>query len=119
MAALAARHFWLAGWGGDTVAPGAITITDVTASKISRVAGKDALDVSFTADEAFVEYQLRRVTAESDPIGSGTLVEQATVSARTAHSATITDDELLAAAGTEGTNVLKVFVKDAAGNWSA
>lgn len=31
----------------------------------------------------------------------------------------ITDDELVAAAAVEGSNILKVFVQDAAGNWSA
>jgi len=36
----------------------------------------------------------------------------------TQFTATLTDDELVAAGAVEGNNVLKVFVKDAAGNWS-
>jgi hypothetical protein len=36
----------------------------------------------------------------------------------TSYTTTITDDELIAAAAIEGNNLLKVFVKDAAGNWS-
>lgn len=36
----------------------------------------------------------------------------------TSFTTTITDDELVAGGGVEGNNLLKVFVKDAAGNWS-
>ena len=103
---------------GDTTAPGNINVTGVTATKMSRVTGKDAIDATFTADEAFVEYMIRKVSAAGDTRLMGTLVEQATVASRTSHTTTITDDELVAATGAEGTNLLKVFVKDAAGNWS-
>lgn len=102
----------------DTTAPGDITITDITASRISRVVGKDATNVTFTANEPFVEYMIRRVANTTDDRTMGTLVEQAVVSSRSSHTVTITDDELVAAAGTEGNNTLKVFVKDSSGNWS-
>lgn len=65
--------------GSDTTPPGNINVTSVTASKISRVVGKDSANVTFSADEAFVEYQIRKVSSASDGIGAGTLVEQATI----------------------------------------
>jgi hypothetical protein len=103
---------------GDTTPPGAINVTVQTVSKISQVAGKDSTDITFTANENFVEYQIRRVSSGADNVAMGTLVEGTTVTARGEHTVTITDDELIAASGSEGSNLLKVFVKDAAGNWS-
>lgn len=101
----------------DTTPP-VPTVGTITATKISRVAGKDSTDVSWDTDEAFVEYEIRRVANASDGRGAGNQVETATVSSRTSHTVTITDDELVAASASEGSNLLKVFVKDAAGNWS-
>lgn len=106
--------------GNDTVPP-TPNITAVTASTISRVTGFDTTDITFEANEAFVEYQLRIVPNGSSDRTAGTLVEQATVTSRTTHSTTVTDDELVAAIGAsvDGSYVIKAFVKDAAGNWSA
>jgi hypothetical protein len=72
--------WWLGGtWGtGDTTPPGSINVTSVTVTKISRVAGKDVFDVTFTADEAFTEYQIRRVSDAADTVSMGTLIEQGT-----------------------------------------
>lgn len=106
------------GGSSDSTPPGAINITGITTSKISRVVGKDSLDFTVSADEAFVEYQIRRVSSSADPITAGSLLEQATIPSTTSYSMNITDDELIAAAGVEGSNTLKVFVRDAAGNWS-
>jgi len=103
---------------GDTSPPGNINITTITATKISRVVGKDATDVTFSADEAFVEYEIRIVPLSTSTRSEGTQVETATVTSRTSHTITLTDDELVAAAAAEGSNLCKVFVKDAAGNWS-
>ena len=104
---------------GDTTAPGTINVTGVSVTKISRVAGKDVVNATVTADEAFVEYMVRKVSSGSDTRTMGTLVEQATIASTTSFAFSITDDELIAGAGAEGSNLLKVFVKDAAGNWSA
>lgn len=101
----------------DSTAPiPTVTVVDVT--KISRVVGKDVVNVTFTADEAFVEYEIRRVSSGSDSQAAGNQVETASVSSRTSHSIAITDDELIAASAIEGSNTLKIFVKDVAGNWS-
>lgn len=108
------RNMWVV---SDTTSP-IINVDTITVSKISRVPGMDSVDVTFTADEAFVEYEVRRVADGSSSRASGSQVETATVTSRTSHTITMTDDEVIAASAVEGTNVFKVFVKDAAGNWS-
>ena len=65
--------------GGDVTAPGNINVTNITASKVSRVVGKDLTDITFSADEAFVEYMIRKVALATDPFTSGTLIEQAVI----------------------------------------
>ena len=69
--------------GADTTPPGNINVTNVTLTKVSRVAGKDATDVTFTANEAFVEYMIRKVSSGADTRTMGTLIEQATISGGT------------------------------------
>ena len=66
--------------GSDTTPPGSINVTNVTLTRISRVVGKDATQITFTADEAFVEYMIRKVASASDTRLQGTLVEQALTS---------------------------------------
>ncbi len=102
----------------DTTAPAA-TVTVVDATRISRISGKDVTNVTFTTDEDFVEYEVRIVASSGDGRGTGTQVETATVSARSSHTIAITDDEFVAASASEGTNIVKIFVKDQSGNWSA
>jgi hypothetical protein len=60
----------------DTTPPGNINVTSVTVTKISRIAGKDVFNVTFTADEPFVEYQIRKVSSTTDTRLMGTLIEQ-------------------------------------------
>lgn len=112
-----AKHYTVT---ADTTPP-VPDITVTTATRMSRQVGKDSSDITFTSDEAFVEYQIRKVTNASDNIAQGALVETATVSSRSSHTVTITDDEIVAADGgsaIDGAKMLKVFVRDAAGNWS-
>jgi hypothetical protein len=58
----------------DITPPGNIQIVSVTATKISRVAGKDTTQFTITANEPFVQFQIRRVTNANDPINAGTQV---------------------------------------------
>lgn len=104
--------------GTDVTAP-VSTVTSVDVTKISRIAGKDAATVAFTTDEDFTEYEARVVSSGGAGRGTGTQIETATVTARSSHTITITDDEFVAASASEGTNIVKLFVKDAAGNWSS
>ena len=94
-----------------------------TKTRISRVAGQDSFTVDWQADEDFAHYQLRVV-----PSAGSTYVEGAQLeldenpasggTATTTYTATVTDDEMVAASATEGANLIKIFVQDLAGNWS-
>lgn len=103
---------------GSDLTPPTPIVTLQSATKISRVVGKDSIDVTFTTDEEYVEYMVRIVSSPDDVYLAGSLVEAAVVAARTSDTIQITDDELIAAAAIEGSNTLKIFVKDVAGNWS-
>ena len=108
--------------GGDTTAP-VVTIHSITAGKISRIAGKDSTDIGWSADEDFTSYQIRLVPTSESTVTQGTLIEQdqnpaAGGVAGTIYTSTVTDDELVTGAGIEGNNIVKIFVRDAAGNWS-
>jgi hypothetical protein len=109
--------FWFAS-STDTTAPTA-NLGTPTRTKISRVVGRDLTTFDITSDEAFVEYQLRVVPLSSSARNEGTLLEGSTISSTSSFSVDISDDELIAAGGLEGNNVIKAFVKDAAGNWSS
>lgn len=103
---------------GEDVSAPTPTVTSVDVTKISRIAGKDVATVDFTTNENFVEYEVRIVANGSAGRGTGTQIETSTVTARSSHEITITDDEFVAASASEGSNVVKIFVKDVAGNWS-
>lgn len=98
-------------------------IISVTATKISRVPGKDALEINWQADEAFQAYQIRVVPDASSPVTAGTLVEEdqnplSGGDASTVYTATVTDDEVVNADPAEGSKIIKIFTQDLAGNWS-
>jgi hypothetical protein len=112
------QGFWLAGWGTADTTPPVTTLGTPTRTTISRVPPYDFSDVTITTDEAFVEYELRRVPAEASTRTEGGLIETGVVAATTSLTATITDDELIAAGGAEGANLVKGWTRDAAGNWS-
>jgi hypothetical protein len=94
-------------------------VTVLSVSRISAVASKDSTQVTFTYPEDFVEYQIRRVASASDNRYAGTQILRSTVTARDEHTVTITEDDLVAGSGVEGNNLLKIFVCDSFGNWSA
>lgn len=115
---------YLAGYGeADFVAPIG-TIVTVSRTRISAVATKDSLDVTFTSDENFTHYQIRYVPSSGTPVSGGVLVEQDQIPpsgglAMTSYTTTITEPELITAVGGEGSYILKLFLQDASGNWSA
>jgi hypothetical protein len=104
--------------GADTTAP--VPSVSPSKTRISRVTGFDTTVLTITADEPVIEYQIRRVSAGAQAITDGQLIEQNTMTATTSFSPDVTDDELVAAIGsaTDGNYLIKVFVKDVAGNWS-
>jgi peroxiredoxin len=107
----------------DWVSPTPNITAGPTKTRISRVAGQDSFTVDWQSDEGFSHYQIRVVSSGSDTYVQGTLLEMdenpaSGGNASTTYTATITDDELVAASAVEGANILKVFVQDNAGNWS-
>jgi hypothetical protein len=103
----------------DTTAPTPNITVGPSTLKISRVSGKDVTTFSFQSDEPYQAYELRVVPSTSSPHTAGTLIESGGAGgASTNRDVDVTDDELVAASGTEGDNVVKVFVQDNAGNWS-
>lgn len=104
----------------DTTSP-VVTVVSVSKTKISRISPQDFTDVQFSADENFVEYQIRVVPANDSLVTAGTLIESGLMSGNsgTQYTKTITDDELVAASSPDGSKIIKIFVKDAAGNWSS
>lgn len=107
--------------GPDVIAPGVNATPSRT--RISRVNGAsvDAVSVDVTSDEPVLEYQVRIVSSEVATVAQGTLVEGAVLSnglGVTRFHVVLTDDELVAAGASEGSNVVKIFVRDPGGNWS-
>lgn len=103
----------------DTTAP-TIEVSNLTATKISRVSGKDITYVSFTVNEDCQAWKAKLVSSSGATHTQGTLVDDGTdIPADTLFVFDITDDELVEAGGAEGSNTIKVFVQDDAGNWSA
>lgn len=111
-------------WVPDTTPPTPNITSGPTLSRISSQTGKDSLQFTWESTEDFTNYKVKVVPSSGSPESAGTLVEadEAPTSggtANTEYEAKITDDEIIAADPGEGTKILKIFVKDVAGNWSA
>lgn len=104
----------------DVTAPTADVTAGPTPSKISGVSGFDDADITFTVSEACQAWELRKVAASGDARGSGVLVKSGGAVA-SSQDVTVTYADLVAAgvAGADGALILKVFVRDLVGNWSA
>ena len=102
----------------DTEAP-TIEVSNLSATKISRVSGRDITYVSFTVNEDCQAWKAKLVTSSGAVHTDGTLVDSGSdIPADTLFVFDITDDELVDAGGADGSNTIKVFVQDDAGNWS-
>jgi hypothetical protein len=111
----------------DTASP-AVTITGPDVSKVSEQATKDTATFSFEVDTAFVEYKVKVVATSGAAHDSGTLIpttagsthmsDTGSFPATTAIECTIKGTDLKTASAADGSKVVKVFAKDAAGNWS-
>ena len=96
------------------------TLAPWSSSRMSDEAGWDQVTSTITADQTFVEYELRAVAAESTARLSGTLVEAGGPFAATdTQAVTLTYAELAALAQGEMTYRIKAFVKNADGTWSS
>lgn len=113
----------------DTTRP-VVTISGPDVSKISKVAGKDTCAFSFQADTAFVEYKVKVVSSTGAAHDTGTQLPTTAGStnmsgnagnyaATTPINCTIKGADLQTANTGDGQKIIKVFIKDSAGNWSA
>ena len=112
----------------DTTRP-VVTITGPDVTKISKQPGKKTASFSFVADVVFVEYKVKVVATSGAAENTGTAIPTTAGStnmsgsagdypANTAINCTIEGADLESASAGDGTKIVKVFVKDEAGNWS-
>lgn len=112
----------------DTAVP-AVTITGPDKSKISKVVGFNAAVISFLSDVAFEEYKVCVVPATNSLQSAGVVIPTTGGSENTSGTAggyaadtnisvTINGTDLETASAGDGTKIIKVFVKNAAGTWS-
>lgn len=103
----------------DTTEPTLNITIGPSTNRISRIAPKDVATFSFQISEDYQAYEIRVVPGPSSPHTAGTLLEAGGSGAGGVDiNADVTDDELVAALGVEGDNIIKVFGQDLAGNWS-
>lgn len=113
----------------DTSIP-TVTVTNPSVVKISKVAGKDSSSFTFTVNEAFVEYKVKLVGTTGATHTTGTQIGTASGSVNVSGTGTYTSSTVTtvtiraadletATANMNGQNIIKVFVKDTSGLWSA
>lgn len=105
-----------------------VTITGPDVSKISKQVGKDIASFSFSADTAFVEYKVKVVASSGADQATGTQIpttngstnmgETGSWASGVVINSSIDGADLEAASAGDGSKIIKVFVKDSAGNWS-
>ncbi len=112
----------------DTTAPVVTISTAPDVSRISKVAGKREVTFIWESDTQFDEYKIKVVSASSDLHTDGTTIsetystnmsgEALNYAATTGITSVIDGRDLETASAGDGEKVVKVFVKDDAGNWS-
>ena len=108
-----------------------VTIVGPDVSIISEIDGKNTSKFNFTADVTFDEYKVGVVPSNNSTVSDVTVIGTAGGSINTSGSAgnypaktnievTINGTDFkTAAGGADGTYIIKVFVKNQAGTWSA
>lgn len=108
-----------------------VTITGPDLSVISEITGKNASKFNFTTDQVFDEYKVGVVPAATSTQGDCTIIGTTGGSTNTSgndgdypastniETTIIGTDFKTAAGGADGTYIVKVFVKNKAGTWSA
>jgi hypothetical protein len=113
----------------DTSAPVPNITIDVDQPRISKVSGKRESRFSWQADVPFEEYKVKVVPATNSLHTAGTQIPSTNGSSNVSGSAggypattniqTMVDGrDLETASAGDGSKIVKVFVRDAAGNWS-
>lgn len=112
----------------DTTIPTVIIISSIAPNKISKIPTKNMAEFSFQADEDFTDFKVMVVENESSTHLTGTKIgisngssnmgEVGTYLASTPIVCKINGTDLELASPGDGDKMIKVFVKDNAGNWS-
>lgn len=106
-----------------------VTVTNSDVSKISKIAGKNIASFSFTVNEDFNQYKVKVVSSTgashdtgmtiSTIGGSTNMSGTGTFLANTPIDCQITGLDLENASSGDGSKIIKTFVMDNSGNWSA
>lgn len=112
----------------DTTKP-VVTVTQPDVSKISKIDGKNIASFSFTVDSDFIEYKVKVVSSTGASHDTGILIPtnggstnmsgEGLFPKETPIDCQIHGADLENASSGDGTKIIKVFVKDEAGHWSA
>jgi hypothetical protein len=106
-----------------------VTISGPDVSKISKQTGKDTSTFTFQSDQVFTTYLVKVVSASGADNTTGTTIPvtngssntsaTGTFSANTPITVTIKGTDLELASAGDGSKIIKVFVKNNAGQWSS
>ena len=112
----------------DTSAPVPNVTSGPTAAKVSKVAGKRSTQVTWQADGDLAEYKFKVVpsgaathdqgTTIGTAAGSANVAAVVNIAAATSTTTTIDGADLESASPGDGAKIVKLFVRDAVGNWS-
>lgn len=104
-----------------------VTITGPDVDTISKVNGYNVATFAFSVDTDVVAWEVRVVPASGSTHTTGVVIGEengstnmtgTSLKANTAVSCTINGADLETASSGDGAKIIKVFVRDAAGNWS-
>jgi hypothetical protein len=108
-----------------------VSITGPDTSKISKISGRNVSSFTFTVDSEFVEFKVKVVSSSGAAHSTGVQIPTTAGSTNTSGtegdydtsvtpiSVSINGADLESASAGDGLKIVKVFVKDSAGNWSA
>lgn len=106
-----------------------VTVTNPDVSKVSKNTGKNIASFSFTCDSKFTEYKVKVVSSSGVSHDSGIVIPTTSGSinmvgdgifeANTPIDCQINGADLEVANSGDGNKIIKVFVRDEAGNWSS
>lgn len=112
----------------DTSAPAVVISSGPDYATISEIDGFDTCTFSWSADEPFVEYKVCVVPSNTSPHNVGSIIGMESGSMnmaglgsfeeRSTITSAIKGSDLRDASPGDGAKIIKVFVKDSAGNWS-
>lgn len=112
----------------DTKIP-TVTVTNADMPKVSKNVGKDTSSFAFSSDKDIQEYKVKLVGVTNATHDTGITVQTTNGSVNTSGSQTIAVGQIttvtikgadieIAGAVSNNQSIVKVFVKDALGNWS-